>query len=87
MINMLRLLTLEKGTDKHKRYEKYHPNLAYELRNIPGSELTVKTDIYSMGYIFSKISRQVKSNLLQTLSLSMMSNNSGKSSKVWSKLF
>lgn len=65
------------GTDKHKRYEKYHSHLAYELQNIPGSKVTVKKDIYSMDYIFSKISRQVKSNPLQILPVSTMSNNAG----------
>ena len=38
---------------------------------------TVKTHIYSIGYIFSKISRQIKLNPLQTLSVSMRSNNAG----------
>ena len=38
---------------------------------------TVKTHIYSIGYIFSKISRQIKSNPLQTLPVNMRSNNAG----------
>ena len=59
---------IKSGTHKHKRYEKYQSHLAYDLRNIPGLKVTVNTYIYSMVYIFSKISRQVKSNPLEILS-------------------
>ena len=74
----IRGLSVKPGTDKHKRYEKLYSHLTYELRNITGFKVTVKTDIYSMGYIFQKIYRQVKSNPLEILSVSMMSNNAVK---------
>ena len=68
---------IKPGTDKHKRYEQQYFHLAFQLRNITGSKVTVKTDNYSMVYIFSKICRQVKSNPLEILSASMMSDNAG----------
>lgn len=59
---------IKPGTDKQKRCEKWYSHLA---------KVTLKTDFYPMGYIFSKISRQVKLNPLDILPLSMMTNNTG----------
>ena len=71
---------IKPGTDKHKRHGKYRSHLADELRNVPDSKITEKTHIYLMAYIFSKISRQIKLNPLQTLLFNMMSNNAGERS-------
>ena len=39
-------------------YNKYHCHLTYELRHIPGSKVSCKTDIYSIGYILNVISNK-----------------------------
>lgn len=40
------------GSKEHEAYNRNHRHLAHELRNIPGSKQTTKTDIYSIGYMF-----------------------------------
>ena len=40
------------GSDRQKFYNKNHKHLAYELRNIPFSKRSIKTDIFSIGYLF-----------------------------------
>ena len=77
MIDDLIAYFIKPGTDKDKQHGNYHSHLAYELRNVPTLKVTVKTHTYSMRYIFSKISRQIKSNPLKTLLFNMMSNNAG----------
>ena len=60
------------GSEKQKRYNRQHIHLAYELRNVPGSKASVKTDIYSVGYIFLQLSEQIKVNILKHVSTKML---------------
>ena len=56
------------GSVEHKKYEKYHRHLAYELRNEPGTRQSIWTDTYSVGYFIKhlevpalvKLGRQLK---------------------------
>ena len=49
------IYAIEPGSEKQKPYNKYHCHLEYELRHFPGSKVSCKTDIYSIGYIFNVI--------------------------------
>ena len=52
------IYTIRPGSEKQKLYNKYHCHLANELRHVPGSKVSCKTDIYSIGYIFNVISNK-----------------------------
>ena len=43
---------IKPGTDKQKWCEKWYSHLACELRNIPCSKVTLKTDFYPVGYTY-----------------------------------
>ena len=61
------------GSDKHKFYNKYHCDLACERRHIPGLQVCFKTDIYSVGCIFGRISNRCKLEALTHISKQMLS--------------
>lgn len=64
--------SIKRGSDRHKRYNVLHRHLAHELRNVPGSSVSVASDIYSLGYLFDTISDYVKSPHLGLLSTQMI---------------
>lgn len=51
MVSSSLTYNIKPGTVEHKQYEKYHRHLAFELRNIPGSHQSFKTDTYSIGHM------------------------------------
>ena len=69
---------IEPGSAEHIQYETYHRHLAYELRNIPGSKQSFKTDTYSVGYMIKHLSALTKppSNKLLGLARMMKTANS-----------
>lgn len=60
------------GSKKHDQYNSFHCHLGNELRNISGSSTSFKSDIYSLGYCFGKISTLVNSDQLSKFSKTMM---------------
>ncbi|XP_066917819.1 proto-oncogene tyrosine-protein kinase LCK-like [Clytia hemisphaerica] len=64
--------SIKRGSDRHKRYNVLHRHLAHELHNVPGSSVSVASDIYSLGYLFDTISDYVKSPHLGLLSTQMI---------------
>ena len=66
------IYTIKPGLEREKRCNKYHSHLAFELRNKPGSKVSVKTDIYSLGYLFRKIADNFSNKVLQSIPTSMM---------------
>ena len=69
---------IKPGSAKQQKYDKYHPFLATELRSKPGSNQSVKTDIFSIGYNFNAIAKFVGSECLSLLASRMMNVDSDK---------
>ena len=59
---------------KRNIYNTRHLHLAFELRNVPRSEQSVKTDIYSVGYNFGLINEEMKSLKLGLLCQDMVND-------------
>ena len=70
------IYAIKPGSDKHKFYSKYHCYLAHVLRHVPGSQVCFKTDIYSVGYVFGRISNRCKLEALTHISKQMLSESS-----------
>ena len=64
--------SIKSGSDKQEFYNKYHCHLAYELPHVPGSQVCFKTDIYSVGYVFGRISNRCKLEALTHISKQML---------------
>ena len=47
------------GSNECNMYNTRHRHIAYELRNIPGTKQSVKTDIYSVGYMFKHAAARI----------------------------
>ncbi|XP_066924648.1 uncharacterized protein [Clytia hemisphaerica] len=45
------------GSKEQAVYNKRHPHLAYELRNVPKTKQSEATDVYSLGYNFRNIGK------------------------------
>ena len=60
--------SIKPGSDNPKFYNKYHCHLAYEFCHVPGSKVCFKADIYSVGYIFRRISNRCKLEALLYIS-------------------
>ena len=54
---------IKPDTEKQRRYNTLHKHLGYELRNVPGSFASCKSDIFSLGYNLDKIAGHVSSSL------------------------
>ena len=65
--------SLKPGSDKQKFYNNYHCHLVYELRHVPG--LQVCMYIYSVGYVFGRVSNGWKIEVLTHISKQMLSNS------------
>ena len=59
MVSSCLTYSIQPGTAEHEQYEKYHRHLAYELRNIPGSSQSFKSDTYSIGHMFKHLSTRL----------------------------
>ena len=66
---------IKPDSDKQKFYNKYHCHLTYELHHVPGSQVCFKTDIYSVGYVFGRISNRYKLEALTHISKQMLSES------------
>ena len=66
---------IKPGSDKETFYKKYFWHLAYELRHLPGSQVCFKTDIYSVGYFFGRISNRCKLEAITHISKQMLSES------------
>lgn len=66
------LYSIKPGTPRHEKYNRLHLHLGFELRNVPGSYTSFKSDIYSMGYCMRKISELVVSKSLNALAVRML---------------
>ena len=60
---------------KREKYNKFHPHLAYELRNVPNTPQSFLTDVYSLGYNVKNIGRFEKIEMLVQLSRRMCHEN------------
>ena len=66
---------IKPGSDRETFYKKYLWHLAYELRHLPGSQVCFKTDIYSVGYFFGRISNRCKLEAITHISKQMLSES------------
>ena len=66
------LYSIKPGTLRHEKYNKLHLHLGFELRNVPGSYTSFKSDVYSLGYCMKKISELVHSNTLSVIANRML---------------
>ena len=67
--------SLKPGSGKQKFYNNYHWHLAYELCHVPGLQVCFKTDIYSVGYVFGRVSNGWELEALTHISKQMLSNS------------
>ena len=70
------------GTPEHETYEKWHRHLAYELRNIPGSSQSFKTDIYSIGYMLKHAGALTSPPCEQIILLGRLMKNQNPSQRI-----
>ena len=69
-------------SDNPKFYNKYHCHLAYEFCHVPGSKVCFKADIYSVGYIFRRMSNRCKLEALIYISKQILSESPNKRPEV-----
>ena len=74
--------SVKPGSDNPKFYNKYHCHLAYEFCHVPGSKVCFKADIYSVGYIFRRISNRCKLEALIYISKQILSESPSKRPEV-----
>ena len=61
------------GFTQQAKYNKINKPLAFELRNIPESVVSIETDLYTPGYIMNNATSRINIELLQEISQTTMS--------------
>lgn len=63
------------GSEKQKKYNHIYRHLAYELRNISGSGVSIQSDIFTVGYNIDRIGSKIRSKKLSMSCMNMMNKD------------